>query len=102
MKITNVKNPANVLISHYVGDLIRKARIKNGITGTELAKQVHLSQQQISRYERGRTGFQLDVLLRLLSALNMDEAEKKRFFALVVEEIEGKSDKKIYSDNYFK
>jgi hypothetical protein len=32
----------------------------------------------------------------------MDEAEKKRFFALVVEESEGKSDDKIYSDNYFK
>mgnify|MGYP001194408115 CR=1 FL=1 len=101
MKITNIKNPTSA-ISHYVGDLIRKARIQNGITGSELAKQVHLSQQQISRYERGRTGFQLDVLLRLLSALNLDEAEKKRFFALVVEESEGKSDDKIYSDNYFK
>lgn len=88
MKIIENQNQKNIPLSHYVGQLIRKVRIQNGITGTELAKQVYLSQQQISRYERGQTGFQLDILLRLLSALNMNESEMKEFFSHVVEQTE--------------
>ncbi|MGL5952411.1 MAG: helix-turn-helix domain-containing protein [Providencia rustigianii] len=103
MKIIEIQNQKNIPLSHYVGQLIRKARIQNGITGTELAKQVYLSQQQISRYERGQTGFQLDILLRLLSALNMNESEMKAFFSHVVEQTEKLPEGiKVYSEDYFK
>ncbi|ENN8378941.1 helix-turn-helix domain-containing protein [Providencia rettgeri] len=103
MNVIDTQNQKNIPLSHYVGLLIRKARIQNGLTGTELAKQVYLSQQQISRYERGQTGFQLDVLLRMLSALNMNEMEMKAFFSDIIEQTEKLPEGiKAYSEDYFK
>lgn len=80
----NKVNNNNLSLSHYAGNLIRQARIKNNLTGSQLAQRVHISQQQISRYECGKTNFQLDILLKLLLALNMNELEIKDFFYQIV------------------
>ncbi|MDD9339258.1 MAG: helix-turn-helix transcriptional regulator [Providencia heimbachae] len=77
-------NNRTLSLSQYVGGLIRQVRLENGLSGRELARLVHMSQQQISRYERGQTGFQLDVLFRLLFALKMNEHEIKNFFNQVM------------------
>lgn len=41
------------VINSEIGEFIRMIRIKKGLTGAELGKLIGVSQQQISRYERG-------------------------------------------------
>ncbi|CAG9436574.1 helix-turn-helix domain-containing protein [Providencia alcalifaciens] len=77
----------NESISCYVGGLIRQSRLENGLSGRELAKLINISQQQISRYERGKTALQLDILCRLFHALNMSEYEIQRFFNQIINKI---------------
>lgn len=71
-------NNRTLSLSQYVGGFIPQVRLQN-VSGSELAKRIYMIQQQISRYERGQMGFQLDVLFRLLIALKMDEFEMKMF-----------------------
>ncbi|MEY0838736.1 helix-turn-helix domain-containing protein [Providencia alcalifaciens] len=51
--ISTQKNFIVKNINLEIGDFIRKTRLKNGLTGAQLGKLVGVSQQQISRYERG-------------------------------------------------
>lgn len=93
MKKVDINNQKTISLSYYVGRLIYEIRKNNGLTGSELAKQVYLSQQQISRYECGKTGFQLDILLRILSALDMDSEQMSSFFSNVISKVNHKSTK---------
>lgn len=54
-----------------IGNFIRKIRVKNGLTGAELGKLVGVSQQQISRYERGSNALSLSDLIFILSIMNV-------------------------------
>ncbi|MGL4212319.1 MAG: helix-turn-helix domain-containing protein [Morganella morganii] len=54
-----------------------------------MAGDINISQQQVSRYECGYTGFQLDVLFDFFSALRMDENEIQHFFCQVVRKAGG-------------
>lgn len=81
MRQKNIINE-KMSLSSYVGWMIRHARIAEGLSGCELAQRVYMSQQQISRYECGRTGFQLEMLFRLMDALNMDEFEMCSLFKM--------------------
>ncbi|MBQ0668234.1 helix-turn-helix domain-containing protein, partial [Providencia rettgeri] len=36
-----------------LGNYLRKARVSKGLSGNELGSVIHLSQQQVSRYELG-------------------------------------------------
>lgn len=92
-------NPMNLSLSYYAGSIIRKERIKRGLSGDELAKLVHLSQQQISRYECGKTGLQLESLFKLLWALRMDESAIESFFHQVTTEACGMPYKVVHSKN---
>ncbi|MBT0422604.1 helix-turn-helix transcriptional regulator [Morganella morganii subsp. morganii] len=74
----------NLSLSSYIGGLLRIIRYESGLSGEQLAKSINISQQQVSRYERGETGFQLDMLFRFLSALRMNESEKQYFFYQIV------------------
>lgn len=85
----------------YVGSLLRKQRIKKGLSGHELAKQVYLSQQQISRYECGKTGFQIDTLLSILVALNLNDNEIRQFFSLILDHAVGKSTQEVDFSNHY-
>lgn len=71
-------------LSCYIGGLLRENRLKNGLSGQELACDINISQQQISRYERGETSFQIDMLFRFFSALHMTESEIQYFFYRII------------------
>ncbi len=58
-------------ISTYCGIVIKKIRKGYGMTGAELAKKLNVSQQQMSRYERGINKFTVDMLFSLSIALNV-------------------------------
>lgn len=81
-----IHNDDNVSLPCYIGTLLRKARIKNGLAGRELAERVNVSQQQISRYERGKTDVHINKLFQLLLALDMDADEVMNFFYQIVVE----------------
>lgn len=75
-------------LSRYTGGLLRTIRCETGLSGHELAKSINISQQQVSRYERGVTNFQLDMLFRFFSALGMSEHERQCFLHLVINKAE--------------
>ncbi|MGJ3355450.1 helix-turn-helix domain-containing protein [Providencia sp. Je.9.19] len=57
-------------ISYYAGRFLRKARKDKNMTGQQLAKLMHVSQQQISRYENGKTPLTIDTLSQILKLLD--------------------------------
>lgn len=83
MKKINLED-GSLSLSSYAGGLLRIIRCENGLSGEQLAKNINISQQQVSRYERGETGFQLDMLFRFCSALRMNESEMQYFFYQIV------------------
>ncbi len=58
-------------LEQYVGTVISARRKGMGLSGKELGERVGLSQQQISRYERGETSITLSNLESLSLALGM-------------------------------
>ncbi|HGF6561152.1 TPA: helix-turn-helix domain-containing protein [Providencia alcalifaciens] len=54
-----------------MGDEIKKVRKKKRLTGTQLASLIDVSQQQISRYERGCDNMKVNTLLNILSTLDI-------------------------------
>ncbi|MET4894539.1 helix-turn-helix domain-containing protein [Morganella morganii] len=74
----------SLTLSCYIGGLLRDIRYNTGLSGYELGKKINLSQQQVSRYERGKTGFQLHILFRFFSALRMNEDDIQHFFYRVI------------------
>lgn len=59
-------------VNQIVGKEIRKRRKELGFSGVELADLIGISQQQISRYERGECNITLDNLFNLAKALETD------------------------------
>lgn len=53
-----------------VGKEIFRLRKKRGLTGKQLAEKLNVSQQQISRYERGICCISIDTLFCILHELN--------------------------------
>ncbi|MEM8201705.1 helix-turn-helix transcriptional regulator, partial [Morganella morganii] len=49
-------------INKIVGEQIRAHRKEQGLSGSELGDKLKLSQQQVSRYERGECNIPLDML----------------------------------------
>ncbi|MCW2257476.1 transcriptional regulator with XRE-family HTH domain [Providencia alcalifaciens] len=58
-------------INQIVGKEIRKRRKNLGLSGMELADLIGISQQQISRYERGECNITLENLFSLAIALEV-------------------------------
>ncbi|HGN1706461.1 TPA: helix-turn-helix domain-containing protein [Providencia rettgeri] len=69
--VSSEKNLLTKDINLEIGVFIRKIRIKNGLTGAQLGKLIGVSQQQISRYERGSNGISLPDLIFILSIMNV-------------------------------
>lgn len=67
-------------LSLYIGNYIRKRRKKAGLSGNELAELVNVSQQQISRYERGKNKLTIDMLCSILFSLGLTLEEMYSFF----------------------
>lgn len=64
-------NVPDNFFSSYCGSVLKKKRKELGISGLELAKRLNISQQQVSRYERGVNKMSLDMLLNISIALNV-------------------------------
>ncbi|WP_375083997.1 helix-turn-helix domain-containing protein [Providencia sp. SKLX074055] len=56
----------------YIGHKIRKRRLQMGLTGNSLGEKSGLSQQQISRYERGVQNFTIRRLCIFANILQCD------------------------------
>ncbi|MEQ5680936.1 helix-turn-helix domain-containing protein [Providencia rettgeri] len=66
----NVPSLSSARFNRQVGVFLRGRRVALGLTGQQLGQILHLSQQQISRYERGITSMtlhQLQVFMRVLA-----------------------------------
>lgn len=69
MSMSNDNYKSKVLL--VMGDEIKKVRKKKKLTGTQLASLIDVSQQQISRYERGCDNMKVNTLLNILSTLDI-------------------------------
>ncbi|MBI6194819.1 helix-turn-helix domain-containing protein [Providencia rettgeri] len=65
--VSHIKHDINVVIGRHVM-LLRKSR---GLTGQDLAKKLRVSQQQVSRYERGVCKIDMDTLIIVLMHLQV-------------------------------
>ncbi|WP_433587301.1 helix-turn-helix domain-containing protein [Providencia alcalifaciens] len=92
MKINNDKfsvgSDSGNLVSLYCGVIIKRIRKEKGISGYDLAKCLNVSQQQLSRYERGINKLSVDTLFDILTNLDIT---LERFLKLLINEI-GNSD----------
>lgn len=59
------------VISEAIGQIIRRYRTNEGLTTRQLANRIGISQQQLSRYERGVNHITVDILLRISQALKI-------------------------------
>ncbi|WP_215810748.1 helix-turn-helix domain-containing protein [Morganella morganii] len=64
-------------ISEAIGQVIRQYRTNAGLTTKQLAHRIGISQQQLSRYERGVNRIDADTLLRVSLAFKLTPG---RFF----------------------
>lgn len=79
MKASNYKTD-EFCLSYYIGSLLREQRVITGLSGRELSYLLDISQQQISRYERGLSNLQLSMLFKFFFALDMDKNAIELFF----------------------
>ncbi|MEX6037845.1 helix-turn-helix domain-containing protein [Providencia hangzhouensis] len=63
------KKDTTYYISQLVGKCLQEYRQELGISGENIAKELGISQQQLSRYERGENALTVDVLIILYSVL---------------------------------
>lgn len=76
MEIEKLSDKGDLLISkQYLAQAIGRqvcfARRSRCVTGSELAEKLGISQQQVSRYERGICRIDVDTLVYLLNQLNI-------------------------------
>lgn len=75
MAFNNLQNDAIVLssidIMVYVGQAVKKFRLDNNMSGEVLGNIIGVSQQQISRYERGKSEITVRRLDEIALAFNM-------------------------------
>lgn len=64
-----------------IGLFLRKSRVNKSLTGFELGQLLNISQQQISRYERGETSISIELLDIMLKTLDKNWADF--FFAVI-------------------
>lgn len=79
-----IKYLNELFFSKKNGSLLKERRNFIGISGETLGFLVGLSQQQVSRYENGKTAFSIEMLFNFMDALEMDTAEIEMIFISVV------------------
>ncbi|MEQ5033514.1 helix-turn-helix transcriptional regulator [Morganella morganii] len=69
----SVNHPDDVMpsLQKTAGFLIRELRIAKKMSGLELGRILNVSQQQISRYERGETELTLDKINKISSVFDL-------------------------------
>lgn len=73
----------NISLFKEVGFFLKRRRKSQGLTGSEVAEKLNISQQQISRYERGLSVLSPDIMLRYCAALGMTEREISELFSII-------------------
>jgi len=61
-----------VISPQSLGEALRAARKKKGMSQREIGKSVGIDQPSISTIERGESSVRVDTLFRLLAALDME------------------------------
>lgn len=95
----------NVSINKIVGRYLKRKRIECDMTGTEISKLLHVSQQQVSRYERGLNNAPLGLVFLFIKKLDLDIED---FFIYLLKELEDEkelnspSDQRAKNNLYFK
>ncbi len=89
----------NILLRKDIGSFLRSARINKSLTGLQLGEILHVSQQQISRYERGETSINIETLDILLAVLDKDWPDF--FFQVLANYSEEIADMKMQNDFIF-
>ncbi|MBQ0342056.1 helix-turn-helix transcriptional regulator [Providencia rettgeri] len=63
------------ILTEQIGMELSHLRKEKGLSGSDLAKKLKISQQQISRYETGKTSLTIDQLSHLLRLLDKNWVE---------------------------
>lgn len=71
-------------ITKIVGASMKRARREKGFSGYEIANKLNISQQQVSRYERGINHISVDMLYNFILAL---EISYEVIFQYILEEM---------------
>lgn len=58
-------------LDENIGRLIRELRIQKNLTTSDLGHMIGISQQQVSRYERGTSAFSLELIKKFAYIFNM-------------------------------
>ncbi|MEY1272536.1 helix-turn-helix domain-containing protein [Proteus mirabilis] len=82
----NHKENSN-LLSCYIGTLIREIRLNKKLTEKDLANLLNISQQQISRYERGKVKVDVEFLFKIIIVFQLDDEEKNNFLKKISDKI---------------
>lgn len=70
-------------LNEEAGKYIRKLRLENGLTGSDLAKIIGVSQQQVSRYERGENNLSIADFAFILSVFDVNFLDFVIFSSLI-------------------
>lgn len=70
-----------------IGNAIRRARKKSGMSQSELGKKTGLRQGTISQIEKGHAAAKLDTILALLSVLGLEFQIRERSAKSLLEEM---------------
>lgn len=66
------KKSTTYYISELVGKCLQEYRQELGVSGENIAKELGISQQQLSRYERGENALTVDVLFKFILILGIN------------------------------
>ncbi|EOW0440665.1 helix-turn-helix domain-containing protein [Providencia rettgeri] len=81
---TRMLVPNDINFNQIVGNYLRKTRMRKGLTGSELGKLMGISQQQISRSERGKTQVSFSYVCNHMVTLGLSLDD---FFSFLKKEI---------------
>lgn len=69
------------LISMLFGRALRTIRLEKGFSGSQVAEMLNISQQQLSRYERGKSKITIDMLFKISVIYGITIEELYRYFS---------------------
>jgi len=59
-------------LKKHISQLIKDARIRQGLTQKELGEQIGVSESAVARYESGKLNMSFDILFKIADAMNLD------------------------------
>ncbi|EMI5489848.1 helix-turn-helix transcriptional regulator [Providencia stuartii] len=87
------------LLRKEIGSFLKKARKNQSLTGHQLGRLMQVSQQQISRYERGESGINIETLDVMLDILGKSWSEF--FFSVMINYSDDMMEMRIQERKHF-